>query len=91
MNNLLKTEVIFTLDIEDAVAKSSSDAGKSGFFWNVEEEVLCGETGDGFDFFNEFACVKVISYVITQNLGGKKSKIRIKFNLTHLLTQKWIY
>lgn len=43
---------ISTLYVKDAASQSSSDGGEGRLFWHIEEKLLCGHAGYGFDFFD---------------------------------------
>lgn len=62
-----------TFYVEDAAAQRSSDGGEGRLLRHVEEVPLFGYAGDGLDFFYQVVCVDVVSGVITQDLGRKKS------------------
>lgn len=65
-------EIIRTLYVEDAVPQCAGDVGEGCLLRYVEEEVFCGQAGDGFDFLYEVFCVDVVSVVITQNLAKRE-------------------
>ena len=72
------TTKILTFYVEDAAPQCSGDGGEGRLLRHVEEVLLCGWTGDGFDLFDQVLRVDVVSDVITQHLQkkGKHHKFR---------------
>lgn len=72
------TTKILTFYVEDTAPQCSSDGGEGRLLRHIEEVLLCGWTGDGFDLFDQVLRVDVVSDVITQDLQKKKEAPQIQ-------------
>jgi len=70
---------VCTFYVEDAAPQCSSDGGEGRLFRHIEEVLLCGYTGNGFDFFYKVVCVDVVSDVITQDLWKQMEHHKFRY------------